>query len=94
MTFAQEIATVYAKTGDSTSARSYLLYAEETASSSSQAAAVKAEIAALDARQRLAAANAARRPRIAKQLDQLRIVRARLTEPPDALSSGTEVNDE
>ena len=94
MTFAREIDTVYARTGDTASARNYLLYAEDVAPLPAQAAAVKHEIATLDARQRLAAANAARRPRISKQLDQLRIVRARLTEPPDVLPPDTEVDDE
>ena len=92
--FAREVAAAYAATGDRGLARSYLLYAENLAAAKPELDAIRQQLATLDAQGRLAAANAARRPRIANQPDQLRTVRARLTVAPDVFTPGAEANDE
>ena len=92
--FAREVATAYAATGDRGLARSYLLYAENLTAAKPELDAIRQQLATLVAQGRLAAANAARRPRIANQPDQLRTVRARLTVAPDVFTPGAEANDE
>ena len=92
--FARGVSQVYAKTGQPSLARAYLLRALEIAPSGPEAVAAKQQLAALAQAQRLRAANAARRPQIAKQLDQPKIVRTRLKEAPEALAPATEVDDE
>ena len=92
--FANKMGEVYAGTGDDVQAGQYLRFALQLAPAGPDAVAATQELAILDRRRRLASANAARRPRIGKQLDQPRTVRARLSGAPDVRSPGTKEMDE
>ncbi len=92
--FARKIGQVYAGFGDDVLAGQYLRYTLQLAPAGPEAATATQNLAALGKRARLARANAARRPVIGKQLDQPRVVRARLSEAPDVVPPGTEENDE
>ena len=87
---AEEIARVYTLTADLPTAHLYLEFAKQLLPDDAKGTAGKARITAdlnrLDEMTRLAAANAARRPAVRKQLDQPTVVRVRLTSvPPDTI---------
>jgi hypothetical protein len=86
-----QFAKVYAATGDSDDAISYLRLAIHLQPATAVAAAAKAQIATLNAASRLATANTLRRPLIHAALDQAAVVRPRLTIAPDS-APNTEAN--
>ena len=85
---ALEFAEVYRHDGDDQQAVAYFKLALHL--NPSDAANINAKIAAIEAAQRLEAANAARRPVIHKALDQPLIVRSRLTVAPRRSSTHPE----
>jgi hypothetical protein len=80
---ALEFAEVYRVDGDDHSAIAYFKLFFYLTPASSQSPTVRAKISAIEASERLEAANAARRPVIHKTLDQAIVVRSRLAVAPD-----------
>ena len=78
-----EFAEVYRHDGEYQPAIAYFKLVLHFAPTDTNAAGIRAKIAAIEATQRLEAANAARRPVIHKTLDQALVVRSRLTVAPD-----------
>ncbi len=80
------LATVDTVSADPSSARTYLTYAQSLLPTGPERTHIAQQIHAIDAAQRLAFANAARRPRIRSALDQSNTVRPRLTVAPEVFN--------
>jgi tetratricopeptide (TPR) repeat protein len=82
-TLAAQFAEVYRNGGELPPALAYFKLALHLAPADARAPDIRAKIAAIEAEQRLEAANAMRRPVIHKTLDQAVVVRSRLSTAPE-----------